>query len=799
MNFMVVRSPSPYNDIIGRRRLRKIQAALSTAHGMLKYLVKGGVVTLHSSTIMSAGYNQVTGVIKESPPEEPTTAEGMKVAIHPKYTKQTITIRGGLSKKGRMELCNLLKDNLNVFSWKPADMTGGYHQIQMEMEDEEKTAFRTSQGVFCYTKMPFGLKNARATYQRLVDKAFEKQIGSNLEVADIDGLCNGGELSGMVRVGCMTYFQDHKWYDELTDGVLKDEALMHKARFEDSWEGKLPVNYRANNAYDTQDNQGTKDQHPTHDPPVYQIRRFEMDSMCLGLRKKYNLSFKIDIPPRDKPRMSIRSQVLADFIAERPEEDGSGVGLILTNPEGTKFTYALRFKFETSNNEAEYEARKARLHIADEMGVQNLEVKVDSMLVENQINGSYVAKEQSMVRYLEKARTIINNFRKFSIEQVRRSKNKKADTLSKIASTSFAHLTKQILAEVLKENLIEETEILAVVEEKGHSWMTPLLKYLTDDTLPAEVKKALFVKIKSRQYAIINGVLYRKSFLEPWLRCVDPLQMEYIIREIHEGSCSMHSAQGKVKFLIVAINYFTKWIKAKPVVTITRNQIKKFAWDNIVCKFGLPGEIIADNENHFRENPFKDWCEKPNIKQRFTSVKHPQINGQVERATRSLGDGIKARLGEENKNWVEELSYVLRAHRIETKLSNGHTLFSLTYGTEAVIPMEIGMPSLSYMRPYTSFLKRLDKEASQTSSMKGSTIVKMVSTTTKHKKDKLSMDRLSRMQYQTSHRTAELTLKSDDLKRQEIRRHLLNHFTRLEVDKDANLIQGRLKLAKRGS
>ncbi|GJV34124.1 reverse transcriptase domain-containing protein [Tanacetum coccineum] len=62
------------------------------------------------------------------------------------------------------------------------DAYKGYHQIQMAEEDEEKTAFHTPQGVYCYTKMPFGLKNAGATYQRLVDKAFDKQVGRNLEV-----------------------------------------------------------------------------------------------------------------------------------------------------------------------------------------------------------------------------------------------------------------------------------------------------------------------------------------------------------------------------------------------------------------------------------------------------------------------------------------------------------------------------------------------------------------------------------------------------------------------------------------
>nr|GEZ14810.1 reverse transcriptase domain-containing protein [Tanacetum cinerariifolium] len=150
---------------------------------------------------------------------------------------------------------------------------------------------------------------------------------------------------------------------------------------------------------------------------------------------------------------------------------------------------------------------------------------------------------------------------------------------------------------------------------------------------------------------------------------------------------------GKVKFFIVAMDYFTKWIEAKAVATITGNQVKKFVWDNIVCHFGLRGEIVLDNDKQFNDNPFKDWCDKLNITQRFASVKHPQSNRLVERENQSLGKGIKARLGEGNKNWVEELSHVLWAHRTMIKSSHGDTPFSLTYGTEAVIPAEIGMPT----------------------------------------------------------------------------------------------------------
>nr|GEZ90051.1 reverse transcriptase domain-containing protein [Tanacetum cinerariifolium] len=141
------------------------------------------------------------------------------------------------------------------------------------------------------------------------------------------------------------------------------------------------------------------------------------------------------------------------------------------------------------------------------------------------------------------------------------------------------------------------------------------------------------------------------------------------------------------------MDYFTKWIEAKAVATITGGQVKKFVWDNIVCRFGISGEIISDNGKQFANNPFKDWCNKLNITQRFASVKHPQSNGLVERANRSLREGIKARLGEGNKNWVEELPHVLWAHQTMIKSSHGDTPFSLTYGTEAVIPAEIGMPT----------------------------------------------------------------------------------------------------------
>ncbi|GJX26220.1 hypothetical protein Tco_0232516 [Tanacetum coccineum] len=124
MNFVVVRSPSPCNGIIGRPGVRKIQAVPSTAHGMLKFPVLGGVLTPRSNRIIPLECAMVSGPEAQSPNIIQATKERIKVAIHPEYPKQTISIGSTLIEEGRKALCDLLRHNLDVFAWKPADMTG---------------------------------------------------------------------------------------------------------------------------------------------------------------------------------------------------------------------------------------------------------------------------------------------------------------------------------------------------------------------------------------------------------------------------------------------------------------------------------------------------------------------------------------------------------------------------------------------------------------------------------------------------------------------------------------------------
>ncbi|XP_023924424.1 uncharacterized protein LOC112035820 [Quercus suber] len=153
--------------------------------------------------------------------------------------------------------------------------------------------------------------------------------------------------------------------------------------------------------------------------------------------------------------------------------------------------------------------------------------------------------------------------------------------------------------------------------------------------------------------------------------------------------------QGKrqVKFLLVAIDYFTKWVEAEALATIIEAQVQNFVWKNIICRFGIPRTIISDNGHQFDSQRFRSFCSGLGIKNKYSSPGHPQANGQTEVTNRTLLKSIKSRLVGAKGAWPEELLGVLWAYRTTTRTPTGETPFNLTYGTEAVIPVEVGLTS----------------------------------------------------------------------------------------------------------
>nr|GEZ32595.1 reverse transcriptase domain-containing protein [Tanacetum cinerariifolium] len=123
INFMIVKSLSSYNGIIGRPGLKAIQAVPSTVHGMLKFPTEEGIVTIRSSLLIPAECALVN-TSSVTPGEKKAHPTNLTVPLHPNFIDQEVVVGGSLYDKGRTELCALLKRNLDIFAWQPSDMTG---------------------------------------------------------------------------------------------------------------------------------------------------------------------------------------------------------------------------------------------------------------------------------------------------------------------------------------------------------------------------------------------------------------------------------------------------------------------------------------------------------------------------------------------------------------------------------------------------------------------------------------------------------------------------------------------------
>ncbi|VFQ98999.1 unnamed protein product [Cuscuta campestris] len=150
---------------------------------------------------------------------------------------------------------------------------------------------------------------------------------------------------------------------------------------------------------------------------------------------------------------------------------------------------------------------------------------------------------------------------------------------------------------------------------------------------------------------------------------------------------------GNNTYLVVAIDYFTKWVEAAPVPTITAEQMTKFVSKQILCRFGVPQQIITDNGTQFEAGGFNEFLQSWGIKHSYAAVGYPQTNGQVENTNRTIMDGLKKKIMECKSTWVEEVPYILWTYRTTPRKATGETPFSLTYGFEARAPAETSLLS----------------------------------------------------------------------------------------------------------
>jgi len=148
---------------------------------------------------------------------------------------------------------------------------------------------------------------------------------------------------------------------------------------------------------------------------------------------------------------------------------------------------------------------------------------------------------------------------------------------------------------------------------------------------------------------------------------------------------------------VTAMDYFTKWPIVKALKETTVKAVSKFIYQKIICEYGCPKVLQSDRKTYFVNRVIEDLMRKFRIKHRLSSPYHPQTNGFVERFNQILCEKL-AKLAEEMDQWDEFVDPVLMAYCTTKHSTTGVTLFLLTYGREAVLPIDETKPLIIHER-----------------------------------------------------------------------------------------------------
>ena len=154
-------------------------------------------------------------------------------------------------------------------------------------------------------------------------------------------------------------------------------------------------------------------------------------------------------------------------------------------------------------------------------------------------------------------------------------------------------------------------------------------------------------------------------------------------------------AKGGRCFVLLATDYFTNWVEAEAFSTITANDVINFIWKHLICRFGMPKFLVMDNGTQFNNAKVESFAEMYGIKINFSPVYHPQANGMAEATNKLIVGNLRRNLEDRRGAWLEELPKVLWAQRTTKKRATEETPFALVYGTEAVLPTEAGLPTIT--------------------------------------------------------------------------------------------------------
>nr|XP_027120512.1 uncharacterized protein LOC113737482 [Coffea arabica] len=619
------------------------------------------------------------------------------------------------------------------------DCFAGYHQILMAEEDRENTVFITPWGTFCYRVMPFGLKNAGATYQRTMTTLFHDMIHKEMEIYLNPAKCAFGapadKLLGFIvsKKGIeIDPVKIKAIRDMPVPKTQKDPPVLEQPK-----RGRPLIMYLSvldgavGCVLGQHDDSGRKEQaiyYLSKKFTQYEANYSFIEKSCCALAwaaqklRHYLLSHTTYLISRSDPlkyllekpmptgrlakwqmilsefdivftsQKAVKGQAIAGHLAENPKDDdyqplhtyfpdekvlfvgaveymsercpewrlffdgaansfGVGIGAVLVSPEVKHYPRATKLQFACTNYMAEYEAYIFGLKMALEMEVKELIAFSDSDLLMHQTLKQWITKDSKILpyHYLNLLRCIDEDEAQYMIKEVH-------------SGVCGPHMNGHLLAK----------KIMRI----GYFWLS-----MERDCIDF-VRRC--IKCQVHGDVIRAPLTELHSMIAPW-----PCSMwgMDVIGTIDPPASNGH------RFILVAIEYFTKWVEAESFKHVTKKVVANFLRDHIICRFGVPETLITDNAKNLNNDMVDGLCEQFKIRHRNSAIYRPQMNGAVEAANKNLKKIIR-KITEKHRDWHEKLPYALMAYRTSIRTSTGATLYSLMYGMEAVLPTEVEIPSL---------------------------------------------------------------------------------------------------------
>ncbi|RVW61408.1 Retrovirus-related Pol polyprotein from transposon 17.6 [Vitis vinifera] len=351
-------------------------------------------------------------------------------------------------------------------------------------------------------------------------------------------------------------------------------------------------------------------------------------------------------------------------------QSGYGIGVLLVSPQGDHIPRSVRLAFSdrhpATNNIVEYEACILGLETALELDIRQMEVFGDSNLVLRQIQGDWKTRDVKLRPYHAYLELLVARFDDLRYVHLPRAQNRFADALATLASSV-------------------DIPIDVVIR--------PLLIESRSGTYPevATTKDRRALRHLATRFVICGDTLYRRSADGMLLLCLDRASADRVMREVHSGVCGPHMGghmlaihgdlihapselhaltspwpfQYGVLILLgrfhqnlpvvrvhpVAIDYFTKWVEAASYARLTSARVASFIRSHIICRYGVPHELISDRGAHFRAE-VDTLLQEYGIRHHRSSAYRPQTNGAVEAANKNI-KRILRKMVETSRDWSE--------------------------------------------------------------------------------------------------------------------------------------------------